>query len=202
MDQERGTDRTVREFLTGFAGLTGTAKQKAVLHATGLSRTKLSALARGGRLDRARIGKLLEAMRTATKKVPPKDLGTLGKAVLAARFAALGCEMESFKYTRAASFNTEGLPYVIETAFAWYPQLDERRSIIGVNWSAAIVNPFRELGRFGHSLDDLLEQQRVGAEEPVVFLLHVACPRVAYTDRGKSAVIVPGADLADGDEEE
>jgi hypothetical protein len=30
----------------------------------------------------------------------------------------------------------------------------------------------------------------VGRQEPVVALLHVACPRVKYTDRGKSAVVV------------
>ena len=34
----------------------------------------------------------------------------------------------------------------------------------------------------------LLTQQRAGANEPVVFLLHCAAPRVRYTDRGKSAI--------------
>ena len=45
----------------------------------------------------------------------------------------------------------------------------------------------------------LLEQQRAGAREPVVLLLHMASPRVQYTDRGKSAVVIAGRV---GDEEE
>ena len=64
-----------------------------------------------------------------------------------------------------------------------------------MNWSPGIVNPFRELGKFGQSLDSVLEQQRAGRDEPVVLVLHMACPRVEYTDRGKSAVVI------DGDEE-
>ena len=40
------------------------------------------------------------------------------------------------------------------------------------------------------SLDSILEQQRAGDDQPVVLLLHMACPRVQYTDRGKSAVVI------------
>src|SRR5262249_9366427 len=156
------------EFLTGFAGLTGTAKQKAVLEATGLSRMKLSALASNGQLDRATIGKLIDAMRSASKRVEPRDLGMIGKNVIAARFAQLGCEMDSFKYRHVAQFNSEGLPYVLETAFAWQPELDGRRTIIGINWSPAIGNPIRELGRCYRGLDGLLERQKAGDEQPVV----------------------------------
>jgi DNA topoisomerase VI subunit B len=36
----------------------------------------------------------------------------------------------------------------------------------------------------------VLSQQRADRDEPVVVLLHLACPRVEYTDRGKSAVVV------------
>jgi DNA topoisomerase VI subunit B len=192
-DQQQQKDRTVREFLAGFAGLTGTAKQKAVLEATGLSRMKLSALASNSQLDRATIGKLLDAMRSASKRVGPKELGSLGRDFVLARFAALGCEMDSFQYRRVAAFNPEGLPYVLEAAFAWSPNLEERRTIIGINWSPAIVNPIRELGWCHRGLDGLLERQKAGDEQPVVVLLHMASPRVAYTDRGKSAVIIPAA---------
>jgi hypothetical protein len=59
----------------------------------------------------------------------------------------------------------------------WYP-------------SPAIGNPFRRLGRSGFSLDSLLSRQFAGHDEPVVLVLHLACPRVDYTDRGKSAVII------------
>ena len=43
---------------------------------------------------------------------------------------------------------------------------------------------------FKLSLDTVLEQQRTGRDEPVILVLHMACPRVEYTDRGKSAVVI------------
>ena len=52
-DQDHGRDRLVRQLVREFRGLTGTAKQKAVLDATGLARTNLSELANGdGHLGR------------------------------------------------------------------------------------------------------------------------------------------------------
>ena len=79
---------------------------------------------------------------------------------------------------------------MVEAAFAWCPDLTSRRLITGVNWSPGIVNPFRALGPYRQSLDTVLSQQRADRDEPVVVLLHLACPRVEYTDRGKSAVVV------------
>ena len=68
--------------------------------------------------------------------------------------------------------------------------LNGYRVITGVNWSPGIVNPFRSLGRSGQSMDAILQEQRAGRYEPVVMLLHMAMPRVEFTDRGKSAVVV------------
>jgi len=81
------------------------------------------------------------------------------------------------------------VPWVVETAFGWCPKAASRRLVTGVNWSPGIVNPFRELGRFGMSLDTVLAKQRANANEQVILALHIACPRVEYTDRGKSAVV-------------
>ena len=46
------------------------------------------------------------------------------------------------------------------------------------------------LGRGGESLDSLLRDVCASTSEPVIAVLHLACPRVAYTDRGKSAIVV------------
>lgn len=191
-DQDNDRDRTVREFIAEFRGLSATAKQKKVLEATGMSRMNLSALVDGRDIDHGRIESLLSAMRQNTKPVKPTDLGVIGKDHLAAKFASIGCEMKSFDYRKVAKENEDGLPFVLETAFGWCERLRERRMVVGVNWSPGILNPFRQLGSLGLSLDAVLEQQRVGRDEPVVFLLHCACPRVEYTDRGKSAVVVQG----------
>ena len=99
--------------------------------------------------------------------------------------------MESFQYKKVLG-TTDGVPWVIETAFGWCPQAQSRRLVTGVNWSPGIINPFRELGEFGASLDTILSQQRADHDEPVILVLHMACPRVEYTDRGKSAVVVKG----------
>ena len=64
------------------------------------------------------------------------------------------------------------------------------RTITGVNWSPGIINPFRELGHYGRSLDTILSQQRADRDEPVILVLHMACPRVEYLDRGKSSVVI------------
>ena len=61
-------------------------------------------------------------------------------------------------------------------------------------WEAAdqlrANSKFRELGRYGASLDTVLSRQRVDQDDPVILVLHMTCPRVEYTDRGKSAVVV------------
>ena len=103
--------------------------------------------------------------------------------------AEYGCEMASFDYRRVMG-TTDDVPWVVESAFGWCPKLTGRLIVTGVNWSPGILNPFRELGRFGQSLDTILSQQRVSRDDPVIFVLHMACPRVEYTDRGKSAVVV------------
>jgi hypothetical protein len=97
--------------------------------------------------------------------------------------------MESFDY-RKVTDTTDGVPWVVETAFGWCPEGESRRLVTGVNWSPGIINPFRELGHFGQSLDTILSQQGADRDEPVILVLHMACPRVEYTDRGKSSVVV------------
>ena len=156
-DEDGGRDRTVREFVAEFRGLSGTAKQKKVLEATGLGRASLSALRNGDGLDAGLVANLLIAMQEQSRPVKPAQLGVIGEAHLRQRFAAAGCEMESFDYKRVVGC-TDGIPWVIETAFGWCPDASQRRLVTGVNWSPGIINPFRVLGRFGASLDTILSQ--------------------------------------------
>ena len=185
----KGECRTVREFISEFRGLSGTAKQKAVLKATGLSQKPLTCLIDGERINQEAVERLLCSMKEQSKPVKPPMLGVIGKDHMRRRFEALGCEMESFAYKKVVD-DTDGIPWVVETAFAWHPEATSRRLVTGVNWSPGIVNPFRTLGPIGTSLDTILTQQRVNNDEPVILVLHMACARVRYTDRGKSAVVV------------
>jgi DNA topoisomerase VI subunit B len=207
-DQDRGREpRTVREFIAEFRGLTGTAKQKAVLEAIGAARVTLPAFFG----TRRRIGALLTAMQEHTRPVKPKDLGVIGQDHLRARFTDAGADEKTFRYARQC---VDGdLPQVIEVAFGYCPENNRRQIVTGVNWSPGIVNPFRVLGAYGQSLDSYLSEQRAGKEdEPITLVIHMACPRVDYTDRGKSALVISGDMSAeeaseilneiDGDEED
>jgi hypothetical protein len=75
--------------------------------------------------------------------------------------------MESFEYRRVME-TEDDVPWVIETAFAWCPKATQRRLITGVNWSPGIINPFRELGDYGTSLDALLARARSDTDDPVI----------------------------------
>lgn len=188
--------RTVREVVSEFDGLTGTAKQKSVLESTGMARQPLSALMNGDGLDHDKTQLLLDAMQANTRPIKPAALGIIGEQHLQTRFAELGANMETFRYKKVAGV-TDSIPWIIETAFAWNPDTDNQRLITGVNWSPGIVNPFRELGKVGMSLDSVLERQRAGNDEPILLMLHLACARTEYTDRGKSAVVIGGGDEND-----
>lgn len=189
-DADNGYERTVREFVAEFRGLSATAKQKKVLDATGLARVPLSALIKDNRFDSPRIAKLLAAMKAQSSPVKSIQLGVIGKEHLERRCAEAGCNMETFEYRRVMDTDDDGVPWIIEVAFGWCPTAEARRLVVGINWSATILNPFRELGQFGISLDTLLAQARADKDDPVIVFMHLAHPRVEFTDRGKSAVVM------------
>jgi DNA topoisomerase VI subunit B len=192
-DQDHSRDRTVREFISELRGFAGSAKQKLVLDETGFARASLSSLfSAEGEPKNDQIEALLRALQKHSKPVKPQDLGLIGKNHLLACFKGVGLEPETFRYQKAVG-ETDGLPWVVETAFGWCPNLGTRRIIVGVNWSVGLGNPFRSFGRYGgEGLEQLLAEQRASQDEPIVFVLHFVCPRAAYTDRGKSAITLPG----------
>jgi DNA topoisomerase VI subunit B len=203
-DQDHGRDpRTVREFISGIRFLSGSAKQKQVLDEVGASRLSLPEFyGNSDHVNTEGIAKLLDAMQRHSRPVNPQELGCVGKDNLAARFKAAGADLETFKYRRTFG-DRNGIPEVIEAAFGWCPDsAKQRRIITGVNWSPSIGNPFRSFGSYGESLDSILTEQRCGHDEPIIMLVHVASPRVEYTDHGKTAVVIPGSSEADSDSDD
>ena len=192
-DQDRGREpRTVREFISEFRGLSGTGKQKLVLEEVGASKLSLPKFfGAGDEVNTDAIAKLLNAMQEQSRPVKPKDLGIIGRDHFAARFKAAGADLRTFRY-KVNCGEGDGVPDVIETAFGWCPKGATRRIITGVNWSPAIGNPFRSLGSYGESLDSILSEQRSGRNEPIIFVLHLARPRIEYTDHGKTAIALEG----------
>jgi DNA topoisomerase VI subunit B len=197
---------TVREFISEFRGMSGTAKQKAILAETGVSHVSLFDFFGRSKINKENIVRLLTALKRHSRAVLPAHLGIIGKAHLQQMAEAAGGDPRTFTYTRSLS-ETDGLPRVIEFAFAVHRQgltadkAPRRKIITGVNWSPGINNPFRQLGRNGESLDAILSEARANTSQPVIAALHLACPRVTYTDRGKSALVIEGDGSFTDDEE-
>ena len=116
-----------------------------------------------------------------------------------------GGDTRTFTYNRSLG-ETDGVPRVVEFAFGIHrdglsaARGPSRKVITGVNWSPGINNPFRQLGRSGEGLDAILANVRANTSQPVIAVLHLACPRVAYADRGKSAIVVDGNIKGDDDD--
>jgi hypothetical protein len=195
-DRDLGQRRTVREFIAEFRGLSGTALQRKILSEVGCSHQSLASFFGVDRVNRAGVAKLLAVMKRYSKPVAPKHLGVIGPEHLKQRFLAAGGNVDTFKYEHREGMD-DGIPYVVEVVFGLHQSAlspnearSRRKFVTGVNWSAAIGNPFRSFGRTGEGLESGLTLARANASEPVISAVHLAIARVQYADRGKSSIIL------------
>jgi len=174
-ERSGGRARTVREFVSEFRGISGTAKQKQV---TGeLKGAYLHDLVKNGDLDPALVEKLLEAMKKISNPPKPAALGVIGQDHFKAwmvRYADVS--EKSIRYVKRMS--TNGLPHVLEVAFGVHNK-EGRRIVTGLNWAPTLVIPMEELSR-------LLGQMRIDRHDPVTVVVHTARPRFEFVDRGKT----------------
>jgi len=197
---------TVREFISELRGLSSTAKQKLVLEEIGASHVSLYDFFGRIKANGDNIAKLLAALKRHSKPVRPAQLGIIGKEHFYRMMEAAGGDPKTFTYKRTDG-ESGGVPRLVEVAFAVHREGlvagagPSRKIITGVNWSPGINNPFRQLGRGGDGMDAVLADLRANTSQPVIVALHLACPRVGYTDRGKSAIVVEG-DVQGGDDGE
>jgi DNA topoisomerase VI subunit B len=195
-DRDLKRHRTVREFISEFRGLSGTAVQHKVLEEIGCSHQSLAQFFGVERVNRRGIAKLLAAMRKYSKPVKPKHLGIIGAAHLKQRFLEAGGNAETFKYEQRNGTSSEGIPYIIEVAFGLHQSgltqgaATRRVVVTGANWSVGINNPFRSFGRTGEGLESTLAQVRANAGQPVICAMHLASAHIQFADRGKSTIII------------
>ena len=195
-DRHLRRNRTVREFIAEFRGLSGTAVQRKVLEEVGCSHQSLAAFFGVEQVNRAGIAKLLTAMRKFTKPVAAKHLGVIGEAHLKQRFLAAGGNADTFKYQQRKGETNEGIPYIVEFAFGLHQSgltqggSISRKIITGANWSVGINNPFHAFGSTGEGLESTLAKVRANASSPVICALHLASAYIQYADRGKSSIIL------------
>ena len=131
-------------------------------------------------------------MQRESRAIKPAALGIIGEDHLRQRLCILlGGDIDTFRYCRKLG-TTDGLPYVIEAAFAYAPGDDDRSVIAGVNWSPSVHGvPFDSLGR-DWTLAALLQEQRCGRGEPIILAVHLAIPRVSFPTLGKSGISLDG----------
>ncbi len=194
--RDLGRHRTVREFVSEFRGLSGTAVQRKVLEEVGCSHQSLAQFFGIDQVNSKGIAKLLASMRKHTKPVAPKHLGVIGVEHLKQRFLAAGGNADTFKYQQRKGMTSEGIPYIVEFAFGLHQSAltpgaaTFRKFITGANWSVGINNPFRAFGSTGEGLESTLAKVRANASSPVICALHLASAYIQYADRGKSSIIL------------
>jgi DNA topoisomerase VI subunit B len=193
-EREGGQVRTVREFVSEFRGLSGTAKQKHVAAEAGLERAYLRDLATdGGQLEHTAVTRLLSAMQNLSAPVKPEALGVLGEKHFLAR---LGTEAEAFRYKRITGID-DGLPYVVECAFAITSDPMLRGNHVGLNWSVPLSNPIQQNTFYAgqeslSGFSGLLASQHISVySDPICLALHLVSPRFQFLDRGKGNVYLP-----------
>jgi DNA topoisomerase VI subunit B len=148
-DRDLGQSRTVREFITEFRGLSGTAVQRRILDEVGCSHQSLADFFGVERVNHDGIAKLLRVMQKHSKPVKPQLLGVIGREHLKTRFLAAGGNGETFKYELRKGTDN-GIPYVVEFAFGLHQtglessgSPADRKFVTGANWSAAISSVSR-----------------------------------------------------------
>ena len=178
-ERETGVKRTVRDFVAEFKWLSSTQKRKAVTEAACLTGAHLKDLITNGALDHGRISKLLDAMQDNSKPVKPKGLGIIGQEHLQEWMHANFKTAESFKY-KCIMGDPGGLPFVLEASFGVVgDNLEHLHSTktSALNWSPTITTPWENYHFSG---------TRIEWGDPVTLFIHLACPRMNFTDRGKT----------------
>jgi DNA topoisomerase VI subunit B len=186
-EEDGGPARTVREFVAEFAGLSGSVKLKQVTAAAGLTGASLHDLVRDGVVDPDECAKLLTAMQDAGRPIKPAALGALGETHLrTVLITAFGATETSIR-TRKVELTIGGVPYLLEVGFGINDEHSAevpRQVAIALNWSPSLGNPIPRLA-------GLLGEARLDLHDPVSLVVHLACPRLEYVDRGKTQLALP-----------
>ena len=198
--------QTVRDFVSEFAGLTGTGKQQEVVTRAELSKQRLDDLVCENKteLDPKLVGRLLKEMRDASKPIKAAKMGVIGKDVLTRRLIEIEGVADEVCYLKEFTEGPE--PLVTEVAIGTrktretneeetlgddeqchYPS-DGRRLRYGLNFTPALRTPFKIIPR-------VLQAMFSEASDPLCIAIHSTSPHIEFEDRGKS--MLSGEDVDD-----
>ena len=165
-DDRPGQSRTVRELVAEFRGLTGTAKQKLVLERTGFPARLCPSWSR----DAPSTKPWWRPCSRPCRPNPSRSNRTCSASSAentwryASQKPAAKWRASIIAGSRRSKTASPGSSRQPSAGALRHPP---GRLVTGVNWSPGIVNPFRELGRFGMSLDTVLTRQRVDRDDPI-----------------------------------
>ncbi len=172
--------KSVREFVSEFRGLSGTAKQKKVTE--DFYRADLSMFEKDGDIDRESLKILLDKMQVECIAPKPQMLGIVGKDHFTKWMIDHGGAEPSITYNIKKGFD-DGLPYVFEFGFAVKTDSTlHRTQIAGLNWSPVIGDVPDP------TLRQAIQEASINPRDPVIFLVHIAKPRFEFMDRGKTKI--------------
>ena len=195
--RKNGDNKTLKRFISEFRGLSGRKKLQEVSgQFEGIKYLK--------DLENQpdEIGRLHDVMRQATKPVQPSILGEVGEEHFRRNFEQFTeGEMDGFRYKAKRGLLEDGLPYVVEVAFA-----ETKKGCIeyaGINHAFAYGDPFNSCdfeftdrdravsGRgFFNMIESMYDPYGVFADSAYIVAVHLICPRLDFKDRGKTQPVI------------
>jgi DNA topoisomerase VI subunit B len=173
--------KSVREFVSEFAGLSGTAKQKKVTE--DFYRADLSMFEKDGNIDRESLSRLLQKMQAECSAPKPKTLGIIGKEHITKWILGQGGAEPSISYINKHGIDNDGMPYVFEFGFAVKTDSTlNRTQLSGLNWSPCVGDVPDP------TLRQAIQEASINPRDPVIFVAHIAKPRFEFMDRGKTKI--------------
>jgi hypothetical protein len=188
-DRSRGRDRSVREFVSGFPGLSGSRKQKDVCDAAGFppSATLSGLLDKTGQgADLDVVTRLINAMCDSSEPPKHESLGIIGRDVFKkGMIDYFLCSQDTVKYQKATGTTSDGVPWILEVAFGMRLTDNLGRIVVaGMNWAPTLRIPFE-------GLTTALWESKVYPNHPVVLAAHLVYPGARPTDTAKSRYELP-----------
>lgn len=178
-ERNNGHQKTIREFVSEFRGLAGTAKQKKV--AGNYARETITMFEQGGDIDTEKLGDLLAAMQKESKPPKPKLLGVIGQEHITRWLINKGASENSIRYSKRLGFDERGMPFVFEHGFAINNNDNARHMlVVGINWSPVIGSIPDE------NMRQAVQYARIDPADPLLTIFHISQPRIEFMDRGKT----------------
>ena len=201
LERDRGPDASLPQILQIFAGFAASEDPDGTKAKALCDKLKLNTLG-DLRLTSDHVRTLRDglwpALQREGRRVPAEMLGGLGEADMAGalgRFFSLEASPLYRRVVRDAPADPAH-PFVLELALARLPSGNRRVIWTGLNHTPTYEDPFyvRSLnppirpGEPVFGLDGFLDAYGLTADQPVLLVMHIICPNLAFQDFSKTGI--------------